>query len=77
MSKKVTAVGPAFPVGTNHLKMTVLQEDSASFDCIGFGLADHISLINSGQSFDICYSIEENVWRNKRNLQLNIKGIRY
>lgn len=77
LSKKVSAVGPAFPVGTNHLKMTVVQEGSASFDCIGFGLAEHISLINSGQSFDICYSIEENVWRSKRNLQLNIKGIRY
>jgi len=77
LSKKVSSVGPAFPVGTNHLKMTVVQEDSPSFDCIGFGLAEHIDHINSGQSFDICYSIEENVWRNKRNLQLNIKGIRY
>ncbi|MEI2271024.1 single-stranded-DNA-specific exonuclease RecJ [Sphingobacterium sp. ML3W] len=77
LSKKVNSVGSAFPVGTNHLKMTVVQEDSPSFDCIGFGLAEHIDHINSGQSFDICYSIEENVWRNKRNLQLNIKGIRY
>ncbi|MCS4225172.1 single-stranded-DNA-specific exonuclease RecJ [Sphingobacterium sp. BIGb0165] len=77
LSKKVSSVGQAFPVGTNHLKMTVVQEDSPSFDCIGFGLAEHIDHINSGQSFDICYSIEENVWRNKRNLQLNIKGIRY
>ncbi|MGE8242201.1 Single-stranded-DNA-specific exonuclease RecJ [compost metagenome] len=77
LTKKVSSVGPAFPVGTNHLKMTVVQEDSPSFDCIGFGLAEHIDHINSGQSFDICYSIEENVWRNKRNLQLNIKGIRY
>jgi len=77
LTKKVSSVGPAFPVGTNHLKMTVVQEDSSSFDCIGFGLAEHIDHINSGQSFDICYSIEENVWRNKRNLQLNIKGIRY
>ncbi|WP_333866098.1 single-stranded-DNA-specific exonuclease RecJ [Sphingobacterium sp.] len=77
LSKKVNSVGQAFIVGTNHLKMTVVQEDSPSFDCIGFGLAEHIAHINSGQSFDICYSIEENVWRNKRNLQLNIKGIKY
>jgi len=77
LSKKVSAVGQAFLVGNNHLKMAVIQEDSPSFECIGFGLAEHIDHINSGQSFDICYSIEENVWRNKRNLQLNIKGIRY
>lgn len=77
LSKKVSAVGQAFLVGNNHLKMAVVQEDSPSFECIGFGLAEHIDHINSGQNFDICYSIEENVWRNKRNLQLNIKGIRY
>lgn len=77
LSKKVCAVGQAFPVGTNHLKMTIVQEDSPAFDCIGFGLAAHIDYVNSGQPFDICYSIEENIWRNKRNLQLNIKGIRY
>lgn len=77
LSKKVSAVGQAFLVGNNHLKMAVVQEDSPSFECIGFGLAEHINHINSGQNFDICYSIEENVWRNKRNLQLNIKGIRY
>lgn len=77
LSKKVCAVGQAFPVGTNHLKMTIVQEDSPAFDCIGFGLAAHIDYVNSGQPFDICYSIEENVWRNKRNLQLNIKGVRY
>ena len=77
LSKKVNAVGQAFIVGTNHLKMTVVQVDSPAFDCIGFGLAEHITHINSGQSFDICYSIEENVWRNKKNLQLNIKGIKY
>jgi single-stranded-DNA-specific exonuclease len=61
----------------NHLKMTVKQEHSPSFDCIGFGLSEHIETINSGKPFDMCYSIEENVWRGKKNLQLNLKGIRY
>jgi len=27
--------------------------------------------------FDICYTIEENIWREKRSIQLNIKGIRF
>lgn len=77
LSQKVSLIGPAFLVGSNHLKMTIKQENSPSFDCIGFGLSEHIQAINSGKPFDICYSIEENVWRGKKNLQLNIKGIRY
>lgn len=69
--------GAGYIVGTNHIKITIKQEDSMSFDCIGFGLADYIDYINAGHKFDICYTIEENNWRGKKNLQLNIKAIRY
>jgi single-stranded-DNA-specific exonuclease len=53
----------------------MVQEDSIPFDCIGFGLGEFQELINSGATFDICYSIEENNWRGKVCVQLNIKGI--
>lgn len=76
MTRKVSAYGYANIVGNNHLKMCVKQDDSVYFDCIGFGLAAYIDHINSGKTFDICYTIEENSWKNKKNLQLNIKAIR-
>lgn len=69
--------GNGYIVGSNHIKITVTQGDSAAFECIGFGLSSYIDYINSGQAFDICYTIEENNWRGKRNLQLNIKAIRF
>lgn len=69
--------GSGYIVGTNHIKIVIKQKDSVSFDCIGFGLAEHIDHINEGHKFDICYTIEENNWRGKKNLQLNIKAIRY
>lgn len=69
--------GSGYIVGTNHIKIVVKQEDSVSFDCIGFGFAEYIDHINAGHKFDICYTIEENNWRGKKNLQLNIKAIRY
>lgn len=75
VSKRVTVVGSAQIVGANHLKMTVAQGDSPAFACIGFGLGEFMDDINSGTPFDICYTIEENVWREKRNLQLNLKAI--
>ena len=75
MSKAV--LGHGYIVGANHIKITIKQKDSPAYDCIGFGLAEHIDYINSGQFFDVCYTIEENNWRGKKNLQLNIKGIHY
>ncbi len=69
--------GSGYIVGSNHIKITVRQEGGYSFECIGFGLASAIDHINAGKPFDMCYTIEENNWRGKKNLQLNIKAIRY
>ena len=69
--------GSGHIVGSNHIKISVKQAGSPVFDCIGFGLAEHIDYINAGHKFDICYTIEENNWRGKKNLQFNIKAIRY
>ncbi|WP_313191277.1 single-stranded-DNA-specific exonuclease RecJ [Sphingobacterium sp.] len=77
ISKGVTMGYNAYIVGSTHLKFSVKQEDSTIFECIGFGLGEYADLINSGKAFDICFSIEENSWRGKKNLQLNVKAIRF
>ena len=76
ISKNVYVSGNPAIVGTNHLKMTVMQPGSAHFDCIAFNHAEFASKIKKDVPFDVCYAIEENVWREKRTIQLNIKGIR-
>jgi single-stranded-DNA-specific exonuclease len=63
-------------VGTNHLKLTIKQQNSAIFEAIGFGLGEFELLLEPDTLFSICYTIEENVWRDKKRLQLNIKGIK-
>ncbi len=76
-TKQVYVYGQASLVGNNHLKMSIKQANSTIFvGCIGFGLGDYLSEINQGQPFDICYCIEENIFREQRSLQLNIKGIK-
>ncbi|MBV2227790.1 single-stranded-DNA-specific exonuclease RecJ [Sphingobacterium sp.] len=77
ISKGVTMGYNAYIVGSTHLKFSVKQEDSTIFECIGFGLGEYADLINSGKAFDICFNIEENSWRGKKNLQLNVKAIRF
>ena len=76
LTKNVKLNGVATTVGNNHLKMCVCQEGSPAFDCIGFNMGEYLPLIQKGLPFDICYSIEENVWKDKRSVQLNLKGIR-
>ena len=77
ITKNVYLVGTASIVGLNHLKMTVIQEDAPGFSCIAFNQAEYITKIKKDVPFDICYTIEENVWQEKRTIQLNIKGIRF
>ncbi|MDB5011997.1 MAG: recJ [Daejeonella sp.] len=76
IAKNVYTYRGASLVGNNHIKLAVVQKDSPVFDCIGFGLGEHLSILNSGEPFDVCFTIEENVWKEKRTIQLNIKGIR-
>jgi single-stranded-DNA-specific exonuclease len=76
VSRGVTMVGFPQIVGTNHLKLSVKQQNSTIFDSIAFGLGEFEPLLRPNQNFSICYTIEENVWKDKKRLQLNIKGIK-
>ncbi len=76
LTKNVYVSGIAGLVGENHLKMVVIQHGSPGFSCIGFNLGEYVSNIRQDTPFDICYTIEENTWQEKRSIQLNIKGIR-
>ncbi|WPU93908.1 single-stranded-DNA-specific exonuclease RecJ [Mucilaginibacter sabulilitoris] len=76
ISKNVYVSGNVGLVGAAHIKMNLMQEGSAAFDCIAFNHGEYLPQLKSGVPFDICYSIEENVWRERRTIQLNIKGIR-
>ena len=77
LTKNVYVSGLAGLVGGTHLKMTVIQEGSPGFECIAFGQGEHLSKIKKDVPFDICYAIEENIWKERRAIQLNIKGIRF
>ncbi|PTQ99545.1 exonuclease RecJ [Mucilaginibacter yixingensis] len=77
LTRNVKVRGAASLVGQHHLKMVLEQPDAPVFEAIAFGQGEMLDQVNSGQLFDVCYHIEENVWRDKRTVQLNIKGIRF
>jgi single-stranded-DNA-specific exonuclease len=68
-------VGTPYIVGAKHLKLSIKQQNSSIFETIGFGLAEFEQLLKPGQPFSVCYTIEENVWKEQKRLQLNIKAI--
>lgn len=77
VSNRVTLVGFPQLVGTNHLKINVKQQNSAIFEGIGFNLGQFQELLKPNAFFSICYTIEENNWKDRSRIQLNIKGIKF
>ena len=60
-----------------HLKLSMTQPNSdIILEGIGFKMADKMDLVASGLPFDVIYTLETNVWRERETLQLIIKDIR-
>lgn len=60
-----------------HLKLTVKDEESGkTFDAIAFGMGQRVLEFDNGDYIDIAYTVDENIWNGRRNLQLKIKDIK-
>jgi single-stranded-DNA-specific exonuclease len=77
-SDGITDTGLAKIVGNNHLKLEICYPENRtkSFNAIGFGLADKYPIVTSKSPFEICYNINENIWKERSSLQLILKDIR-
>ncbi|GAB3194858.1 single-stranded-DNA-specific exonuclease [Pontibacter aydingkolensis] len=76
VSECVYDTGSVRIVGDSHLKLRLTQDGFYSIDAIGFGLSDYYHKISKGIPFDVCYTVEENIYRGVITLQLRIKDIR-
>ena len=63
----------------DHLRLQLVQEDNPFkvFTAIAFQQGKLFNKLENGTPFDICYSVEENEYRGNRNLQLNIKDLKF
>ncbi|MGC9342707.1 MAG: DHHA1 domain-containing protein, partial [Bacteroidales bacterium] len=61
-----------------HLKLCLVQEQDPFnvFPAIAFQQGKKFKKIHGGHAFDICYSLDENRFRGKVTLQLNVKDIK-
>ena len=78
MADELLDTGYARGVGEDrkHLKLAVYQPGSRTLGAIGFNLGDKLALIRNQTPFSAVFSIEENEWNGKVDLQLKIKDIR-
>ena len=77
VSRSVSDCGWGKKVGEdkNHLRL-VLNTSSENIVSIGFGMGEDFNKIIDNRLFDICYSIDENTWKEKKSLQLILNGIK-
>jgi len=66
-------------VGGDHLKLHVCQtaNPGITMDGIAFRMSHHYADIADGKPFSLVYSIEENEWKGRVNLQLSVKDVRF
>jgi single-stranded-DNA-specific exonuclease len=60
-----------------HLKLNIAQPDcDVALDAIGFNLAEKELLTAKGIPYQLAFTMETNIFREKETLQLNVKDIR-
>lgn len=70
--------GTSKVVGRNqaHIKLELVDNNSNSImNGIAFGQSSHVRYIKTKQAFDICYTLEENIYK-KGEIQLQIEDIK-
>ena len=76
LTKNIKDTGYGKPIGNDnkHLKLFLKQNNSEGIPAIGFGLGEKLALIQ--KPFEAIYSINENEFNGKIDLQLMLKDLR-
>lgn len=72
VSHQVNAISLQLLKG-EHIRFLVQQNDSAPVHAIAFGMGAYFDQLKAQSHFTICYTVEQNSWNGKTNLQLMIK----
>ena len=66
----------SYAVGSErkHLKLSV-DDGSAVWDAIGFGLGDRLGDAGAGSQVELAYRMEMNTWKGRSNLQLVVRDL--
>ncbi len=81
ITENIVDYGYSRAVGKNgeHLKLMVIDDTKTCIvrHGIAFGMGDLYKEVHSGKPFDICYTLQENEYMGKTEIQMLIKDIRF
>lgn len=76
ISRRVNVVGKSRLLKEEHLKLAMTQDNKLQYSGIAFRQKEHYPRVDQDE-FDVCYTIEENEWKGRKSLQLNIKDLQF
>ena len=63
-------------VGKNHLKLSVLDRAGGpAMDAVAFNFGGRFEELSLAKEFTLAFSLDENEWNGRKNLQLKIRGV--
>ena len=80
VTQRVFDYGTSKKVGKDqdHLKVELIEEKSGSIkQGIAFSMGEYLDQLQTGNPFDICYTIEENVYNGRSTLQMMLKDMKF
>ncbi len=80
VTKRVFDYGTSKNVGKDHdhLKVELIEEKSGSIkQGIGFSMGNDLEKLQTGNPFDVCYTIEENVYNGRSSIQMMLKDMKF
>lgn len=75
MATNIKDDGGSRIVKEKHLRISVMQ-DGLHFSGIGFNLGPKMQLFENGAPVDLAFTLDENAWKNQKNLQLKVIDLR-
>lgn len=77
VSRGLSIAGKPTIMKEKHIKFNVFQKDSPAFTTIAFSMAHIYPDLMDGKTFDLCYTLDENTFRDNTTLQFMLKDIRF
>ena len=81
MARGVVDTGKSRQVGRGweHLKLSITDGKPATgeFEAIAFNMGHFFNDIHRGKQFDLCFSVEENVYRGVSSMQFMVRDLRF
>jgi single-stranded-DNA-specific exonuclease len=75
IAQNLISTGQSKIVKDQHIRFA-FRKDNVQFDGIGFNMADKFSLLLLNQPLDVVFTLDENEWNGRKNLQLKVIDFR-